>query len=257
MILKLPSLIIIFIIFLPSYLFAKGTAGNAANLESRFIVDMPTAGVIPEKSFGFYAQFFNNGGLALELSAAPFESFSMAIAFSGSNIIGSDEPVFQKYPGVHIRYRLLDETISFPAITAGISTQGRGIYSKTHERFATLSPGLFLASSKAFRWALGQLSFHGGIGFSFEAATPDKAPNYWLGLEQSVGNNFSFNLEYNAQLDDNNRLYLSKRGLLNAAFRLSVAGGLTLELSARDLLIHQTRLRGFTRFIGLEFISRF
>jgi hypothetical protein len=238
-------------------IFAQGTAGEEAIYESRYIVDMPNAGVLEKGGFSVYTQAYNNGGILLEFSAAPFTDFNMGLSFSGTNIIGYGGVKWQGLPGVHLRYRIFNETKSIPAFLIGISTQGRGSYSKDDKRFVTPSPGIFLALSKNYKWALGTLSFHGGINYSFEPAIVEKLPNLYAGLEQSLGTSVSFNLEFNSTLNDANKTYMKRKVLLNTSLRWSLAKNVTIELQARDLFQNITMNDNFNRTICLEYINLF
>jgi len=237
---------------------AQGSAGETAKYESRYILDLPTVGLVPKGHYTFYSSVYTEGGLLLELSAAIFDNFNMGLSMSGQNIVGSGHVTWQKYPGIQLRYRLVDEKDFIPAFTIGVSTQGRGVYDKEEQRSETLAPGIFLASSKSFKWFLGSLSLHGGLSYPFEEKRDTKNPNVYIGMEQSLGNSFSFNLEYNSNLDDNNQRFLDKRGLVNVGFRWAVATNLTLELQLRDVLDNQKQQNNeFTRYIVFEYISPF
>ena len=249
--------IILLNIFYINYGFAQGTAGEKAMYESRYIVDMPTAGIIEKGAFAIYSTAFANGGILLELEAAPFTDFNMGISYAGNNIIGSGEVVWQNIPGIHLCYRLFNESKSLPAFVLGINTQGRGSYSSNDERFETYSPGVFLSASKNYRWFLGTVAFHAGTNYSIEPNPPERSPNFYCGLEHSIGSYFSLNFEYNATFDDGDHSYLKQKGLINTAFRWSLSKGITLELQARDLLEHQAGKRGFSRVICLEYINSF
>lgn len=243
-------------IFITQSLYSAGTAGNSASYESRYIVDQPTAGVVPKGHFSLYALAYTNGGLMMELNAAVFENFNMGLSFSGTNIIGSGQTIWQNYPGIHLRYRVINEEKLLPAITIGVNTQGRGEYDTLENRYHTLSPGIFLASSKAFKWALGIMAFHGGMSYSFEPEPQERIPNIYFGFEQSIGKAFALYLEYNANLDDDNTRFINQStGLMNAAIRWSVANNLTLEIQLRDVLDTQVNYNEFTRFISLEYTA--
>jgi len=253
---RLVSIILLLIISM-NPVFSQGSAGEDARYESRYVVDMPTSGLLTKGSFSMYAMIYAGGGMLAEISAAPFDNFNMGISFSGSNIIGSGNVTWQEIPGVHLRYRFFDETTVTPAVCIGVNTQGRGEYDRELNRFRTLSPGLFVAASKSFGWLLGDIALHGGLNYSFEPPSDKRAVNLWLGIEHSIGKPASISLEYNANIDEKGREFMSSRGLFNAAIRLNVSSGLTMELQIRDILEHQANISGFTRYIGFEFISAF
>jgi hypothetical protein len=255
--LKLIIICILVTCFNANKLFCDGSAGEKPQYESRYIVDMPTSGVVPKNDFALYTNFFTGGGLMMELTAAPFNDFNMGLSFSGSNIIGSGDPKWQNYPGIQIRWRMIDETLLFPAISLGVNTQGRGQYNTATKAFQVYSPGVYAAASKNFSWFLGTIAFHCGITYSFEPARKDRVPNLYLGIEQSLGKSASINFEYNFLTNQNMNKSFSDRGLLNAALRWSITDGLTLELQARDLLVHQVSATGFMRSFGVEYIGKF
>jgi hypothetical protein len=236
---------------------AMGSAGSEAAFESRYIVDMPTAGVLPKSSFAVSAVAFDRGGLSAGIHAAPFSNFNMGISFSGVNFIGTGDIEWQEIPAIHLRFRPFDETLYIPAFTMGISTQGSGAYITDEDRFEVFSPGAYLAVSKNFRWIAGTFSLHGGINYSFEPPAESRAPNLYMGVEHSIGPGGAITFEYNANIDDGNPEVVDAKGMLNASLRWSVADGLTLGLQLRDMLGRHKNSTGFTRFVTLEYISPF
>lgn len=234
-----------------------GSSGNLANLESRYIVDMPTAGITKKGDVSVYANAFTDGGLMMELTVGIFQNFNMALSYSATNIIGSGEPSGPDYPGVHLKFRAVDEKKYFPALAIGVSTQGRGTWNRSAARFQTLSPGAYVAGSKNFEWLLGNLALHGGFNYSFEPEPEDRSVNLFYGMEQSLGNSFAFILEINATLDDDSTELNTSTGLANLGIRWGVSDGLTLELQVRDVLGTQDNLSDFTRFIALEYAVPF
>ena len=233
---------------------AQGTAGENATSEPRFIVDMPTAGVLSRlhHSVGVYA--FPEGGVMLEWSIAPFNEFNVGISYGGSGVIGAGIPDWQPWPGLHAKYRIIAETLNFPAITVGFSSQGRGAYLDGLDKFVTQSPGLYAVASKSFVF-LGRLDLHGGVNYAFEGAADDRSPNIYVGLEKSVGNIFSAAIEYNATFMENLGETMRHRGLLNASIRCSIGKGFTLEFQARDLLTNFRNADHISRSLALEYIE--
>jgi hypothetical protein len=228
--------------------FAQGSAGSQASIESRTIVDMPTAGVLAKGKIGAYIHVFESGGIMTEVSYGIFKNVNVGTSYSFTNIIGSGEPDVQGIPGFHVRARLLDEAIYYPAITLGASTQGRGAFLKTFKSFQTPSPGGFIALSKAFTWQAGTLALHAGTNYSFEG-TAEKKVSYYGGVEQSLLKNLAITLEYNALLQQGGD------GLANAALRWSFAPGLTAELQLRNLLKRNDA--PIVRNLALEYVTSF
>ena len=252
------KLIMLILLITPLILAAqKGSAGSKAYYESRYIVDMPNAGVMPKGSFSIFAVAYNGGGILAEITAAPFKDFNMGISYSGLNIIGEGEVTFQDLPGIHMKYRFIDESKSIPAFVLGVNIQGRDKYYEDLNRFRTMSPGIYMALSKQFLWTLGPVSFHAGVNYSFEPPSDDRAANFYIGFEQGLGNAVSFDFEYNSNTDDKNKTIMKNSGLLNAALRLSLPDGFTVGLQARDLLENYSESHGFTRCLTLEYVNNF
>lgn len=248
---------IVLLIIASQTAFSQGSAGNDATYESRYIVDMPTAGMIPESSFSIYGLAFSHGGILGEMFVSPLKDFLIGVSFGGTGIIGESDMKFQKLPAVHIRYRIIEEKISFPAILIGISTQGRGLYSSSAENFEVYSPGVFLAMSKNFNWFLGDIALHGGINYSFEAKPEIRTPNFYAGFEQSLGPSLSVNAEFNAAINEHKENLISEIGVFNTSLRWSLTGGITLEFLIRDIFSNRIDYDTPSRYIGLEYIKSF
>jgi len=238
-------------------LFADGTAGDDYTFETRYGVDMATAGILPEGYIGSHLYMMDEGSVAFEVNYAPIKNLMLGAAFGGRRIIGNESVALQRFPGIQIRYRVHDETLYIPAIALGINTQGRDKYNASAKRFGILSQGVYVAMSKNFLWDLGNLATHGGVNYSFEPNSDDRSPSFYLALEQSLGKRFAINLEYNSQLDESaTSEFMHKRGLLHLAMRASLGYGLTAELQFRDLTRHQRGAAGFTRFLALEYVVK-
>jgi len=256
---KFKILLIIAFIFSYFYMNAEGTAGTNAQLETLYIVDMPTAGINPVKTIGVNSLFMSEGGLLLYVNYSPFKRFNCGISYAGNNIIGSEKMLFQKYPGFQISYRIVDEKLKFPALLIGINTQGRGKYFADANRHTILSPGVYLALSKNFKWDAGYIALHGGINFSFDQNGDTKLPNLYFGAEQSIGKRFAINAEYNANIDERNTgfRYPKSIGTLNARLRCSLAERTTIDIAFKDLLGSSTKEKSIQRYIGIDYVVFF
>ena len=237
--------------------YSQSTAGSKTLYESRYIVDMPTAGVLTKSSYAFYSSVFSNGGISLQFDVSPFTNFNIGLSFSGTNIVGSGQIQWQNIPGIHLKYRILDEGESFPAISFGVNTQGKGEYSYHNKRYISLSPGFYLALSKNFEWYLGTVAFHSGICYSMDTKPEDRVPDLYLGFEHSIGSFVSINGEYDFNFNETDITYMKNKGMLNLALRWSLAKGVTIEMQFRDLLENVNDYNGYNRVIYLEYIKSF
>lgn len=230
---------------LPTVALARGSAGERALYESQRIVDMPTAGVLPRQSMLIRAIAFERGGILAEALVSPLSNVQIGIGYSGIGVVGDDVMQWQGIPSLQFRWRFLDERRSFPACAIGIETLGRGAV--TANAFATPAPGAFLVFSKQFRWMMGEIALHTGIGYSLDLRFNGQGLNGWIGFEQSLGRSVAVSLEANPQ-----SLEQMAPLLLNMVVRWSILNDATLEFYLRDLLSH-TAARPI-RSAGIEFI---
>ena len=226
----------IFIIFLFTNIFSQGTSGTSAKYEYRYLIDLPTAGVLNR---GFSAVTFEMlplGVVISKIEVGVFERFSIGLSYGGSNIIGSGKIDFYKFPGINIKARIIEESLLLPAFALGFDTQGKGFFDRTLNRYEIKSSGIYVAASKNFD-LLGYLSVHGLINYSLERDDKDKDLNLGFGFEKTIGSSISFIGEYNVAFNDNTGLSLGKgNGYLNLGARFSVGDGLTIGLDLRDIL---------------------
>lgn len=244
-------------ILLPLQVCAQGSAGTKGKAEPRYLVDMPTAGMLDKGSFAVDIDFFQEGGLLVGLSAGIFERLSFGASYGGSHLLGSGKAEMNPAPGVNIRIRLLEEQVSVPALAIGFDSQGRDGYQKEQERYAVKSPGLFAVVSKNYLLA-GYLSLHGGINYTFERSDDSKGYNAYVGAEKTLGSALSLLAEYNLALNDNSGSANGKgRGYLNMAIRWSIAGGITLGLNVKDVLRNSKDANMVNRTARIEIVSGF
>ena len=159
-----------------SSVFSQGSAGTNAKFEYRSLIDLPTAGILERGYVALTTDFMPEGTVIGKLEVGVFNNMSFGISFGGSNIIGTGDVDWYNYPGVNFRVRLVDETTSWPAITLGFDSQGKGEYYSDPGRYEIKSPGFFAAVAKNFE-LLGYLSIHGLVNYSLERADDDKDPD--------------------------------------------------------------------------------
>jgi hypothetical protein len=232
---KIPGFLICLFSF-SSLIFAQGTAGDQAKYEYRYLIDMPTAGILKKGYVGFVNDVLPYGVLITRLEAGIFDNVSFGISYGGANVIGAGDPKWYKLPGVSIRFRLFNESVAFPSITLGFDSQGKGEYFDSSGRYAIKSPGFFGAASKNFAF-LGYLSFHGSVSYSLETKDGDNFINMYAGFEKTLGPHLSFIGEYNFAFNDNDsKSFGNGNGYLNMGLRWSLGEGFTVGFDLRDLL---------------------
>jgi len=236
---------------------AQGAAGTSGGQEPRFLVDVPTAGMLDKGNFALDVDFYQEGGVLLGMSVGVFERLSFGISYGGSRLIGSASPVMNDIPGVNLRVRIIEENMVFPAIVLGFDSQGKDGYIKGQDRYRSKSPGFFAVASKNYL-LLGYLSLHGGVNYSLERADGDKDPNVFLGVEKTIGPILSFVLEYNLGLNDNSGDAIGKgRGYVNAGLKVSLGNGLTLGVNMKDIIKNGRDITVANRTVRLEYARAF
>ncbi|MFN8360697.1 MAG: hypothetical protein U0264_12360 [Candidatus Kapaibacterium sp.] len=202
---------------------AQATAGSAALFESRSIVDMPTAGVLPVSTYCLGIRIAPQGNLTADFSAAIFKNFNLALTATARNAI-SAAPVEVLMPAISARYRLVDEKRTFPAIAIGISSRSNGLFSQEYLQSHSMSG--WISISKNFRSPLGATALHGGFYGGAHALAG------YAGVEQSIGPTIALLPEIIlASPAATNTLHL----VMNLGARWSVSRGVTIEILAHDL----------------------
>ena len=251
MIKYLPIIILISV----SVCFAQGTAGDKAKYEYRYLIDMPSAGILQKGFAGVTTEILPSGVLIVTIEAGVFENISFGISYGGSNLIGSGKVDWYKLPAVNFRFRVLNESVLLPAITLGFDSQGKGLYDDDNKRYRIKSPGFFGAVSKNFEF-LGYLSLHGSVNYSLEKDDGDNFVNLKVGAEKTLGSSFSLIAEYDLGFNDNSNVYGGEKGYLNLGIRFSPGAGFTAGFDLRDLLSNKTDSKNAAdRSLKIEFLQ--
>ena len=204
-------------------------------MEPRFLVDVPTAGMLAKGNLALDMDFYQEGGVLIGLTLGILDRLSFGLSYGGTHLIGSDVPVMNSVPGANIKIRIIEENVAFPAIVLGFDSQGRDGYLKDLSRYTVKSPGFYVVGSKNYSM-LGFFSIHGGVNYSLERADGDKDVNAFAGVEKTVGGALSLVAEYNVGANDSNGKAVGKgRGYVNAGIKWTVGNGLTLGVCLKDL----------------------
>jgi hypothetical protein len=235
---------------------SQGSAGSEGGLEPRWLVDIPTAGMLAKGTFAFDLDFYQEGGVLLGFTAGVIDRLSIGLSYGGSRIIGSQSPIMNSYPGVAIRIRIIEENFVLPAIAVGFDTQGKEGYLKDRKRYLIKSPGLYAVVSKNYK-LLGYLSLHGGANYSLEQSDNSNV-NVFFGVEKTAGPFLSLIMEYNLARNDPDGSGVGRgRGYLNAAIKCSLGSGLTLGFALKDMLRNAGDVSVGTRTVSVEYVNFF
>jgi hypothetical protein len=236
-------------------LYAQGSAGVSGKVEPRYLVDIPTAGMVPTRSLAIDIDFYQEGGVVVGISAGILDRLSFGVSYGGSKLLGPDKPVMNPTPCANIKARIIEENITLPAIAIGFDSQGRDGYLKTLDRYQIKSPGFYAIASKNYA-LLGFFSIHGGVNYSLERADGDKDINIFAGVEKTLGSILSIVMEYNLASNDNTGKAIGRgRGYLNSGIRWSVGGGLTLGVNLKDIIKNGGDVNVGNRTVKIEYVN--
>jgi len=129
-------------------------------------------------------------------------------------------------------------------------------------RYDTKAVGAYLAASKNWKSPFGNVGLHSGINYNFiEIDDGDTDPNLFFGFDVELNPEFSFLLEYNSAMNENDMtaktMAINKGGYLNAAVRWSFVESLHLELHLSNLLFDEEKVDYFKREIKITYIEYF
>jgi len=238
-----------------SSLHAQGSAGTNASVESRNLIDLPTAGINPEGVVAIDVEFFQESGFLTGVSIGVLDRLMFGISYGGTHVVGGGDPQWNDLPGFQFKARLAQESVGIPAIALGIDTQGKEPYIEDSGRYTIKSMGAYLVGSKNYD-LFGYLAIHVGLNYSFEHADGDKDINVFASAEKTLGPFLSILGEYNLASNDNSGESLGKgRGYLNLGARISVGFGVSVSLAFKDLLHNGQGETPGNRVIQLEFVN--
>ena len=225
-------------------------------IEPVMLINKPTAGTLLRGSFRGSLLAYPEGGMLGGLDAGVTDRLMFGISYGGTNVIGTGDVNWNPQVGVNLRYRLIEEGFTNPALTLGYDSQGFGNYIDSTSRYQEKSVGLFAVASKNFN-LLGFLGIHAGINYSFERED-DKSPNLFVGIDKSINPELALTCEYDFALNDNDDDALgSGKGYLNAALHWTFAGRLRIDFILKNVLKNRKEVPYMSRAIRISYIEIF
>jgi len=244
---------ILFFLIFPIVVFAQ----EAAIVEPIVLIDFPTAGTLLRGSFNAHLRAYANGGILGGVDVGLTDRFMIGLSYGGTNVIGTGPVNGNPQVGAHVRYRLIEEDYTIPAITMGYNSQGFGAYIDSTKRYQNKSVGVFAAVSKNYEF-LGLMGLHGGINYSFENGDGDKDLNFFAGIDKSLNPELALVAEYDFAINDNNaRSVGSGKGYLNAGIKWVFAGKLRIDFILKNILKNTDKFSDISREIRISYIEIF
>ncbi len=205
----------------------NATAAERAELSR--IVDSPTAGLVGKGYYAVGLRLFAGGGVLGRVQAGALKRLTIGLSFGGREVIGQGAIDWNPRVEVAARYRMIEESTTWPALVMGYETQGYGMHEEEH--YENKSKGFFLAMSKNFTSSLGQFGVHAGVNKSRETVHGEDVSG-WFGVDKSLNEDLTLLGEYElARNDESYRI-----GYLNAGARWALAPQLKVALLFKNLL---------------------
>lgn len=219
------------------------------------LVDNPTCGNYFRGQYEIRARMEPEGGILAGIYIGISDNFSIGVSYGGDHIIGYNVIQGYKNPGVEVRYRIVEETLLYPAFALGFSSQGYG--PQIDRRYRIKSKGFYGVVSKNYEF-IGNLSLHGGINYSLEHSDGNKNLNIFLGFEKAITEIYSFLLDYDFAFNEGIDEYREK-GYLNIGIKGYFAPNIAIEFDIRNLLKtgEEGVNDGVNRVLKLSYLDQF
>jgi len=232
-----------------------GPARAAEEAELVRLIDSPTAGLVAKGRFGLALRLFPNGGVLGQLNAGVLKRLTIGVSYGGERIIGQGD--IDWFPRVEaaVRYRIIEESETWPALVVGYETQGYGAYRKG--RYQIKSKGFFLSLSKNYTSALGQFGVHGGVNLTREDEDGDDDVSGWVAVDKSLNEDLVLVGEYDLGRNDHSAALGSGEGYLNAGLRWGVAPQLKIGFYLKNLLGNGDGDQDMTRELSVIYFEEF
>jgi hypothetical protein len=217
-------------------------SGVAAADEPLRLVDTPTAGLPAYQ--GYVLESHLDGSVYIGRALTGISRYAaVGVSWGGGGLIGSGGASWQPHLGMQARVRLVEESMTSPAVLLGFDSQGEGKYLRGGklDRFQTKSRGVYLAVSRNYRF-YGNLGVHCGANWSLETDDGDSDPSFWAGFDKDIGPAFDLCCEYDFATNENTTgLMKAGSGRFNTAVKWRFGSAFSLEFDVRN--IHRTGQR--------------
>lgn len=235
-------------------------ADNVNSLEMTQVVHTPTAGVLKQGQYQIDLTAFGNGGAMGGIGIGLFNRFMFGISYGGEGLIGYGDPKGNKLPGVIVKYRVIEESMSMPALTVGFDMQGHGTWYEGSQRYLFKAPGGFVAMSRNWLSNYGRFGVHLGVNYNTIEAEDQQSIDGFAGIDFSINEQLAILAEYDLAMDDNqedNMFGEGPGGYLNLGLRMTFAQSLVLQFDFTDVLNVNATTPGIGREIKIVYVETF
>ncbi|MBE0645970.1 MAG: hypothetical protein IH600_17950 [Bacteroidetes bacterium] len=247
------AVLAVFLLLLAIPTLAQRSAGDRANIDPQFLVDMPVAGIIPATAGAVETYLYPDGGVLASFTYGLMTNLNIGLSFGGTRLIGSGGITWDNLPGLSMRYRVMEESMYNPAVVVGFDSQGHDGWVPFLRQYVMKSPGFFVAASKNYQF-YGTVSFHGGANYTLERNDDDFDPNIYVGAEKSIGPIVSWLIEYNFAFDNDRNSRGFWNGSLGTGVRVSTNIGFNVDILFKNLLTSEFSNDKVIRAIRIQYV---
>jgi hypothetical protein len=236
---------------------------SALMLQPQRLINSHTAGMPPKKTISLETGIYpsrqplaDGAGITFNLAVGVADRFMFGTSYGADGLVGRGRVRGNPWPGLLIKFRMIEEHLHFPAIAIGFDWQGSGGIEGylngggNYAGYVYKSPGFFLAISKNYLlFRVLNFGTHLSVNYSLEEHTKVSWPNGVIGLDLGINDEFAIVIEYDLALnekDHNAAIYHNPlMGFLNAGVRWAFSRQFFIEFSGIDLLQQKLRNRNY------------
>jgi hypothetical protein len=246
---------LLFVAVAIAFVFPTQASGQSPQVQ--YILDKPTAGMLPDRSYMLRGFAGAQSSFLVGASVGFKEVIQLGVSYGAQKVFDHGDPEVNDYPGFQFRVRLIGEAVRMPAVAVGFDSQGRGVYHASMERYDRKSPGFYAVASKNFALVVGELSLHGGVSWSTEKKD-DSDPTLFVATEWVLFQRLSFLLGVDPAFNDNGETSFGKGGVyVDAGVGWYFAEYANVTLAFRDLTGNFRPMPEVSRELQLNLIKSF
>ena len=221
-----------------------------------YTVINPTAGILGKGEARIHQKVFKHNGMIIGTDVGLFDNFYFGVAYGAEQVVGDQKPIWYNKVDFHARFRIINETLTTPAIAIGVDTHGNGAYYKSQRRYDYKSKGAYCVASKNFEF-LGLIGFDFGFNYTFEGKNDNEESfDIFTGVYKTIGQSLVIFSDFSAGINDNDKncdLSGRSRGYFNTGAQLKINEQLTIKLLMHDLFENKRNTNYFDRAIVIDY----
>jgi len=235
------------------------TSTMGQEFEEIYVVDSPTAGILPHGSYLFQGAIGPRSSLLFGVIVGFQDRLILGVSFGLQEFIGRGDVEVNDRPGFQVRLRIIEEGLAGAAFALGFDSQGEDEYIEDDERYERKSKGFYGVFSRNYK-LIRDFSIHAGVNYSLERKD-EEGINFFAGVLLEVIPGFRILLDYDAALNDDAPGVESSRtrgrGYFDTGVRLDYMENLRIKILFRDLLGNYIPEKGVARSIEIFYINYF